>query len=158
MEELLAEKIWRKVGMEQSAYNTVDALGIAFSGGGLNAGLRDMARLGELIRNQGKWHGQQIIPTQALKSIAQEGSREAFARSPYINMKGWSYRAMWWHTGNEHGAFAARGVHGQTIYIDPKAEMVLVRFASYPVAANGANDPTSLPAYHEVAKYLLTKP
>ena len=64
------------------------------------------------FRNQGKWHGQQIIPTQALKSIAQEGSREAFARSPYINMKGWSYRAMWWHTGNEHGAFAARGVHG----------------------------------------------
>lgn len=54
--------------------------------------------------------------------------------------------------------FAARGVHGQTIYIDPKAEMVLVRFASHPIAANGANDPTSLPAYQAVAEYLLQKP
>ena len=62
---------------------------------------------------------------------------------------------MWWITHNEHGAFTARGVHGQTIYIDPKAEMVVVRFASHPVASNSANDPYSLPAYHAVAKYLI---
>lgn len=64
---------------------------------------------------------------------------------------------MWWVTHNDNGAFAARGVHGQTIYIDPAAEMVLVRFASHPVAANGANDATSLPAYQAVADYLMTK-
>ena len=29
---------------------------------------------------------------------------------------------------NDHGVFAARGVHGQTTYIDPTAEMVIVRF------------------------------
>ena len=64
---------------------------------------------------------------------------------------------MWWVTNNEHQAFMARGVHGQAIYVDPKAEMVIVRFASNPVASNSANDPNSLPAYHAVAKYLLTK-
>jgi CubicO group peptidase (beta-lactamase class C family) len=64
---------------------------------------------------------------------------------------------MWWMTHNEHEAFAARGVHGQTIYIDPAAEMVLVRLASHPSAANSKIDPTSLPAYHAVAKYLKTK-
>lgn len=155
--ELLSEKVWRKIGMEQSAYYSVDAYGVVFAGGGFNAGLRDMARLGELIRNQGKWHGKQVLPAKAMQDIAEEGNKEAFARSPYTALKGWSYRDMWWHTGNEHGAFTARGVHGQTIYIDPKAEMVLVRFASHPVAANGANDPTSLPAYHAVAEYLLKK-
>ena len=70
-------------------------------------------------------------------------------------LKGWSYRNMWWMTENAHGAFAARGVFGQTIYIDPKAEMVIVRMASHPVAANSANDPWSLPAYEAVAKYLM---
>lgn len=64
---------------------------------------------------------------------------------------------MWWVTHNANGAFAARGVHGQTIYIDPSANMVLVRFASHPVAANGANDPTSLPAYQAIADYLMTQ-
>ena len=68
-----------------------------------------------------------------------------------------SYKSMWWIFHNSHGAYAARGVHGQTIYIDPKAQMVLVRFASHPRAKNGYIDPTSLPAYQAVAEYLLTK-
>ena len=39
--------------------------------------------------------------------------------------------------------------------IDPEADMVVARFASYPVAGNAANDPTTLPAYQAVADYLL---
>lgn len=62
---------------------------------------------------------------------------------------------MWWVSHNEHGAFMARGVHGQALYVDPLAEMVIARFASHPVASNTANDPTSLPAYEAVARYLL---
>ena len=62
---------------------------------------------------------------------------------------------MWWVSHDDHGAFAARGVHGQTIWIDPKADMVIVRFASNPVAANAASDPTSLPAYRAVADHLI---
>ena len=58
---------------------------------------------------------------------------------------------------NAHGAFAARGVHGQTIYIDPTADMVIVRFASYPIAFNSRIDPTSLPAYQAVAEYLMAQ-
>ena len=34
--------------------------------------------------------------------------------------------------------------------------MVIVRFASNPVAANAASDPTSLPAYRAVADHLLS--
>ena len=64
---------------------------------------------------------------------------------------------MWWVTHNEHGAFAARGVYGQTIYIDPAAEMVIARYASHPVAKNAAIDPTSLPAYHALAKRLMKR-
>jgi len=49
----------------------------------------------------------------------------------------------------------ARGVHGQSIYVDPKARMVIARFGSHPVAGNSANDPTSLPAFQALAEYLM---
>lgn len=154
--EVLSEKIWRKLGTEQDAYYSVDAIGTPFAGGGLNLGLRDMARFGQLILNNGKVGKEQIIPKLAIDDIRKGGSRKAFAKAGYSLLKGWSYRNMWWITHNDHGAFCARGVHGQVIYIDPKADMVIVRFASNPVAGNGANDPYSLPAYDAVAKFLLS--
>lgn len=46
-------------------------------------------------------------------------------------------------------------MHGQALYVDPKAEMVIARFASHPLASNAANDPTSLPAYHALARHLM---
>lgn len=155
--EYLSERIWSKLGMEMDAYYQIDALGIPFAGGGFNAGLRDLGRFGELIRNRGMFQGEQILPKKAVEDIERGGDRDVFARSPYSKLEGWSYRNMWWMTHNEHGAFAARGVHGQTIYIDPVAEMVLVRLASHPVAGNAANDPYSLPAFHAVAEYLRSK-
>ena len=51
----------------------------------------------------------------------------------------------------------ARGVHGQAIYIDPKAEMIIARFASSPYSSNKYIDPTSLPLYEAIADYLLKK-
>lgn len=51
----------------------------------------------------------------------------------------------------------ARGIHGQAIYIDPKAEMVIARFASHHIAGNVGIDPTSLPAYPALAKHLMGK-
>jgi len=63
---------------------------------------------------------------------------------------------MWWVTHNEHGAYTARGIHGQAIWIDPKVEMVIARYGSHPLAANSPYlDPTSLPAYMAVARHLL---
>ena len=60
---------------------------------------------------------------------------------------------MWRVTHNEHGAFMARDAHGQALYIDHKAEMLIARLASPPLAGNAANDPTLLPAYHALSQY-----
>ncbi len=155
--EVLSERIWRKIGAEQDGYFSVDAIGTSFAGGGFNLGLRDMARFGQLILNNGKVGQEQIIPKTAIDDIKKGGDKKAFEKAGYSLLKGWSYRNMWWITNNDHGAFCARGVHGQVIYVDPKADMVIVRFASNPVAGNAANDPYSLPAYDAVAKYLLAK-
>ncbi|MDR0207692.1 MAG: beta-lactamase family protein [Pseudomonas putida] len=155
--ELLSERIWSKLGAEQDAYMTVDSSGTPFAGGGLNAGLRDLARFGEMIRDDGRYNGQQVLPKAAIDDIRRGGSQDAFVNAGYALLKGWSYRDMWWHSHNAHGAFMARGVFGQSLYIDPKAQMVIARFASHPVAANAANDVTSLPAYEALAAYLMTR-
>lgn len=153
--QLLSERIWSRLGMEQDAYFTVDSVGNEFAGGGLNAGLRDMARFGEMMRNHGKFNGQQIIPAAVVQDIAKGGDKSAFPQASFPTLPGWSYRNMWWVSNNEHGAYSARGIHGQAIYIDPKAEMVIARFASHPMPNNPFNDPTSLPAYMALAKHLM---
>lgn len=155
--EVLSEKIWRRIAAEQDAYYSVDGNGTPFAGGGLNLGLRDLARFGQLFLNDGVAGGQQVIPKAAIEDIKKGGSKDAFTKANYALLTGWSYRDMWWISHNEHGAFSARGVHGQVIYIDPKANMVVVRFASHPIAGNAANDPYSLPAYQALAYYFLNK-
>ncbi|RZI87764.1 MAG: class C beta-lactamase-related serine hydrolase, partial [Variovorax sp.] len=123
--DLLSEKIWRRIGAEQDAYFMVDRIGTASGGGGLNTTLRDLARFGETMRNGGKAaDGQQAIPAAAVADIVRGGDKAKFAKGGYALLPGWSYRDMWWITNNEHGAYMARGIHGQSIYIDPKAEMV----------------------------------
>ena len=154
----LSERIWSKLGMEQDAYFTVDLVGNEFAGGGLNTGLRDLARFGEMMRSDGRAGGQQIVPKAVVDDIRKGGNKDDFAKAGYALLPGWSYRDMWWVTHNEHGAYMARGVHGQSIYIDPKAEMVVARYGSHPFAANAANDPTTLPAFHTLAKYLMANP
>ncbi|RYF45750.1 MAG: class C beta-lactamase-related serine hydrolase, partial [Comamonadaceae bacterium] len=155
--DLLSEKIWRRIGAEQDAYFMVDRIGTASGGGGFNTTLRDLARFGEVLRNSGKTpDGQQAIPAAAVADIVRGGDKAKFAKGGYALLPGWSYRDMWWITNNEHGAYMARGIHGQSIYVDPKAEMVIVRYAAHPIAANAGNDPLTLPAFHAVAKALMT--
>lgn len=155
--QLLSERIWQKIGAEQDAYLTVDAKGTPFAGGGLSAGLRDLGRVGQLMLEEGSLNGQRLFPKTVVENIRAGGDRNAFAKAGYTTLKGGSYRSMWWVFHNDHGAFAARGVHGQTIYVDPTANMVIVRFSSFPTAANAAIDPTSLPAYQAVAEYLMAQ-
>ncbi|MEL7448777.1 MAG: serine hydrolase [Pseudomonadota bacterium] len=155
--ELLSERLWSKIGAEQDAYMTVDGKGTPFAGGGLSAGLRDLGRIGLLMLNEGEINGTRLFSSEVVATIREGGSKKAFAKAGYTTLEGGSYRSMWWVFHNDHGAFAARGVHGQTIYIDPTADMVIVRFASYPTAKNGKIDPTSLPAYQAVAAYLLAR-
>ena len=152
--ELLSERIFAPIGAEFDAFFTVDPTGAEWAGAGLNLTLRDLARFGEAMRLDGRFNGRQIVPKAVVDDIRRGADRAQFARAGYQTLPGWSYRNMWWVSHNPHGAFTARGIHGQAIYIDPLAEMVIVRFASHPLAANSNYDATSLPAYDAVARHL----
>jgi CubicO group peptidase (beta-lactamase class C family) len=153
--DLASERLWSRMGAEQDAYQTVDGKGVPFAGGGISLGLSDAARLGLLMLNKGEINGMRLFPAEVSTRIAKGGDPSKF--KGYAAIPNGSYTSQWWVFHNEHGAYAARGIHGQTIYVDPTAEMVLVRFASFPTSANAANDPTSLPAYQAVAEFLMSR-
>ena len=154
--DLASERLWRRMGTEQDAYQTVDGKGVPFAGGGVTAGLRDLGRLGQLMLNGGEINGERLFPAEVVEKISAGGDRSKFGDG-FPTFGPGSYTSQWWVLHNDHGAYAARGVHGQTIYVDPTAEMVLVRLASFPRAQNGFIDPTSLPAYQAVAEYLMDR-
>lgn len=149
---LLSETVWQKIGAEFDAYFTVDSVGNESGGGGLNTALRDLARVGETMRLDGRFNGLQIIPAAVVADIRKGGDAAKFAKAGIATLPNWSYRNMWWVS--DYGAFSARGIHGQVIYVDPKAEMTIVRYASHPAVSNIANDPVSLPAYRAMAEWL----
>lgn len=154
--DLASERLWRPMGAEQDAYLTVDAKGVPYAGGGLSAGLRDLGRLGLLMLNEGVINGERLFPAEVVQKIRAGGNPAKFGTA-YPALVGGSYTSMWWVYPGQDGVIAARGVHGQTIYVDPSAQMVLVRFASFPKAQNPLIDPTSLPAFRAVAAYLKSR-
>ena len=178
---LLSQRLWQPMGAEHDARLSVDGHGVAFAGGGLNTTLRDLARLGELLRLGGRTggrtvgttdgrtevtgggsggvaDGRQIVPAAAVRRLQHCGDAPVRLRRIDVPVSGWRYRSMWWATHNAHGAFMARGVHGQALYIDPAAEMVIARYASHPMPHNALSDPCSLPAFHALARHLIADP
>lgn len=152
---LVSERIWSRIGTEEDAYFNIDPVGTEVGGGGLNATLRDLARFGEMMRNDGVSNGVEVVPKAVVDDIRFNGSAEAFKPAGYVTLPGWSYRNMWWVSNDDHGAYMARGIYGQNVYVDPKAEMVVARLGSHSIAANTATDPLVLPAYRAAAEALM---
>ena len=152
---LLTVRLWGPLGMGGDADMLADPAGTAFAGGGLCLRLEDLARFGEAIRLGGRnAAGDAVIPSAAIARIRAGADPARFPHATYPALPGASYRSQWWITHNANGAISARGIHGQTLWIDPTAEMVVARFASHPIAANAANDPHSLPSWASLADHL----
>ena len=155
---LMSERIWQKIGAENDAYFQVDAIGTEATGGGLHVTLRDLARFGEMMRLDGRFNGEQVVPQAVVDDIFNGGDREKFIRGGYpaaIGYEGYSYRNMWWVSHNAHRVIDGRGIYGQRVYIDPVAEMVIAKFSSHPVAANVKLIPITDCGFQAVAQHLM---
>ena len=151
----LSSRVWQRLGCEEDAHISVDSIGVPFGGGGLCASLRDLARFGEMMRCDGAVGTTQVIPAAVVADTAKGEDPTKFAKAGYHLLTGFSYRNMWWNTHNAHGAYEARGIHGQRIYVATKAEMVIARFGSHPIASSAANDPITLPAFLALGRMLM---
>lgn len=155
--ELIAERLWRKLGAEQDAYLLVDPAGAEWAGAGMNATLRDLARFGEMLRLDGYFNGQQIVAREVLTAIRQGADREAFKAAGRTWQEGYSYRNQFWISHNPDGAYEALGVHGQMIHVNPAVGLVMVRLSSHPVASSGFTFPTTRPALEALAEWLRSR-
>jgi CubicO group peptidase (beta-lactamase class C family) len=85
-------------------------------GWGLHLSPRDMAKLGYLYLHEGLWEGKQVVPAAWVR----ESTR------PHIRATdGWSYGYQWWVDPDLH-FFAALGRHGQSIFVVPRLDLVVV--------------------------------
>ncbi len=137
--ELLAGRIWSRIGAEHSARLLLDPIGTPVASGGLNSTARDLARFGQMLLDDGRVGEDQVVAPELIRILREGGDKQAFANSPEVgHMEGWSYRAQWWVTGDGHPT--AWGVSGQILWIDHDAGLVLARLASAPDAVDSTRD------------------
>jgi CubicO group peptidase (beta-lactamase class C family) len=131
--QILSELIWAPMGAEGDAYVTVDSHGAARAAGGICATLRDLGRFGEMIRLRGLANGLQVVPGWWIDDMQRNGNLHAFAVGNLASVfPGGRYRSQWYNLDPTRGNLAAVGIHGQWIYIDPCADLVIVKLASQP--------------------------
>ncbi len=126
----LSEKVWVPAGMESDATWLLSKTGHEISGCCVQAGPRDYARMGQFILNGARVNGQAIVPDGWLA--------DATSTRTDIGQPGRGYGYQWWTYAD--GSFAARGIFGQGIFIDPQRKLVIVSNANW---ANGARDPAA---------------
>jgi len=85
----------------------------------------DMAKLGYLFLNGGRWNGQQIVSTHWVKEATMPRMTVDESRRP---LSGYGYQ--WWTTSE--GAFVAKGRAGQRIFVVPASDMVIVTTSALP--------------------------
>lgn len=125
--ELLSDLIWKPMGAAHDATVTIDKAGAARSAGGISTTLRDLARFGEMLRRGGEG----VVPQAWIDDILTNGDRAAWTRGDMATLlPNGRYRSKWYLIGNAQNAWSAIGIHGQWLYIDPKAELVIAKFSS----------------------------
>jgi CubicO group peptidase (beta-lactamase class C family) len=153
---LLTELIWSKLGAEADAHITVDRLGAPRAAGGICVTLRDLARFGEMVRNFGRVAEQQIVPRWWIEDILHNGDQRPWLATETAAkfLPAGRYRSQWYMIGNASGAYCAIGIHGQWVYVDPEAEMVIVKLSSQPLPLDEATDRLLLAAFDATAAAL----
>ena len=122
--ELFEERLWSKLGVSHSGYYITDEDNTAFVLGGLNVTTRDYALFGALFRDGGNWRGEQIIPADWVAASTAKSAPQPVMDDPF------EYGYQWWVPENADGDFYANGIYGQTIYVNPKANVVIVKTSS----------------------------
>jgi CubicO group peptidase (beta-lactamase class C family) len=154
--QLLSEAIWKPLGTEQDGYVTLDRLGAPRAAGGICVTLRDLARFGELMRLRGVANGRQIVPGSWVDDITQNGDPKPWQISEAGKLfapKG-RYRSKWYILGYSSGAYCAVGIHGQWIYVDPAADMVIAKHSSQPLPVDEAMDRLLLAGFDGLGRWL----
>ncbi|MFZ5571064.1 MAG: serine hydrolase domain-containing protein [Thermodesulfobacteriota bacterium] len=126
LSDYLAEKIWRPFGMEQDASWLLGSTGHEISGCCLQASTRDFARFGLFMLGGGIADGKPVLPDGW---IAEATRKQVDSTRP-----GYGYGYQWWIW--DDGAYMARGIFGQGIFMDPRRKLVIAMNGNWPYATD----------------------
>jgi CubicO group peptidase (beta-lactamase class C family) len=146
MSELTTEWLWKPMGAEQDAFWRVGIDGQEQANGGFNATLRDWARLGQLLANDGraidkatgKPGASQVLPLDYLLD-ATDPARQPPAFKPRKATPYFGYGYQFWLMPFRERTFAMQGIHGQTLYVQPSTGIVMVMTSVWEQASGKQN-------------------
>lgn len=127
----LQNKLWRPLGIPDEAMLLSDDEGEGFSLCCLYATPRSYAMLGQLMAQGGRWQGKQIVSSRWVTRATTFADPQAWhARDvprtgKTMNLFGFAYH--WWPLEGDRGDFVAQGILGQSIYVSPRQNVVVVR-------------------------------
>jgi CubicO group peptidase (beta-lactamase class C family) len=125
--QYMQERIWHPAGMAATATWLKGKTGHEIAGCCLQAATRDYARLGLFILANGNVDGRQIVPP--------DWFAEATRKQKDIGQPGRGYGFQWWTY--DDGSFAAQGIYGQGIFIDPQRRLIIASNSNWTRAAIG---------------------
>jgi len=154
--DALHEMIWAPLGAEHEAYYWLDFHGVEMAGGGISITLRDAARFGQMILQDGQFNGRQVISGDVAARIKTKRNAEKFSLyydDEWYGQVADSYHDQWWGYAGVN-AVAALGIHGQFIYINSDANVVITKHTSDPEAESDRVDGETAFIMHAIAAHL----
>ena len=132
----LSTRLWKPLGMQDDAYFLTDRKGAEFAAGGLNATLRDYARLGLLYSHFGNWQGMQIIPQEWVRASITPDAPQLMPGRRVSSTEIWGYGYQWW-VPDLRGEFVAVGIFNQFVYVNPTQHLVIAKSSANHVYGTG---------------------
>ncbi|MEM9515606.1 MAG: serine hydrolase [Actinomycetota bacterium] len=138
--ELLETRVWQPLGCENDASLVVDPTGFAYMGAGLSASARDLARFGDMLCNNGRANGTQIVPADWIESTLRGSDllRAQFAAGAYADTSpgGHYHNQVWANDGL--GILVCSGIHGQLILVERATKTVVVALSTHDIPQDQA--------------------
>ena len=139
--ELVDQRLWQPLGAQSAAsYLLHPADQVEEAAGGFNATLRDYARLGWMLANDGRVGDRQVVPRDWLLAMTDAERQPPQFRPGAMDSHGSRYLGYGyqvWLMPGAHRRFVLLGIYGQAIYVDPALKLVMVHLA---VGADAAGD------------------
>jgi CubicO group peptidase (beta-lactamase class C family) len=131
--DLLSEYLWKPLGAAHPAYITVDRLGAPRCAGGMCVTATDLARVGQLLVENGSRGGREIVPAAVIADLVEGGDRDAWNAGSFVEFypgRAMHYRSKWYV---EHGSgtlIFGMGIHGQNLFVDRARRLVIAKLSS----------------------------
>jgi CubicO group peptidase (beta-lactamase class C family) len=150
LEKYAEGKLFQPLGMKNAAWERADKTGLVSSGWGLRLRAVDMAKVGILVLNGGRWNGQQVVPEEWIKQMTSP------AVVPYFGYYWWIKNVL--EGGVEGGAepeYDSMGFKGQFIVVLPQRNAVVVMTSMLPIEG-GLRDAKNLQLFrYMIVDYII---